>query len=53
MEYTEIIVSFYAPEDDYVRMRKHSYEPELTENEIADALFEKYGPCSIVGYEYY
>ena len=53
MGYTEIIVSFYAPEDNYVRMREHSYRPELTEKEIANDLFETYGPCSIVGYKYY
>ena len=53
MKYTEIVVSFYAPEDNYVRMREHSYGPELTKKEIADDLFEMYGPCSIVGYVYY
>ena len=49
----EIIVSFYAPEDNYERMREVSFVPTATTKEIADNLEWSYGgKCQIVGYVY-
>jgi hypothetical protein len=53
MSITEIVLAFYSEQDNYKRMLRISYRPELTRKEIIADAQETWGDIKVIGFEYH